>query len=77
MANLREQTSVLVKETKQRLEGEESATNGESLYRAWAAWMVSRSEETSFGAKSFGWIALGEIFENIRAVEHERSQFGW
>ncbi|THH20540.1 hypothetical protein EW146_g829 [Bondarzewia mesenterica] len=76
MAKLRDQTSLLVKDMKQKLAGE-NATDEEGLHRAWAAWMVSRSSETMFGAKSFGWIALGEVFDVIRAIEQERSVMGF
>ncbi|KZS97021.1 RdRP-domain-containing protein [Sistotremastrum niveocremeum HHB9708] len=40
------------------------------LDRWWTAWRLSRSLTTTFGARSFGWIALGTLF-NILDSLHE------
>lgn len=55
-------------------EGEERAEPSEDdicdwLTRAWTAWEISCEMEDSFGARSFGWIALGGIFDAIAEIE--------
>ncbi|KAA1468672.1 RdRP-domain-containing protein [Dentipellis sp. KUC8613] len=72
MANLRDQTSYLVKKIRDKIAGdEESFDDEEWLTRAWTAWQVSRLQDEHFGAKSFGWVALGEVFDAIRSIEQE------
>ncbi|THH20225.1 hypothetical protein EW146_g1088 [Bondarzewia mesenterica] len=77
MAQLREQTNTLVKTVRDMLGGEDDEPYEEWLHSAWAAWKVSRLQSETFGSKSFGWIALGEIFDAIKAIEQERSQWGF
>ncbi|KIM48044.1 hypothetical protein M413DRAFT_22601 [Hebeloma cylindrosporum] len=64
MAKLREATDVLVRGIKEQL-GE-----GAYLERAWMAWELSitQTQRKEFGAQSFGWIALGAIFDAIREL---------
>jgi RNA-dependent RNA polymerase len=38
-----------------------------SLYTAWAYWSIAVALQDYFGAHSFGWIALGAIFDIIKA----------
>jgi RNA-dependent RNA polymerase len=71
MAQLREQTSYLVKSVQEELAGDEETSQYEWLTRAWAAWKVSRHLKDRFGAHSYGWIALGEIFGAMKAIEQE------
>ena len=71
MAQLREQTSNLVKSVQEELAGGEETSQREWLKRAWAAWKVSRHLKDRFGAHSYGWIALGEIFGAMKAIEQE------
>ncbi len=73
MAQLREQTNYLVKAVQEDLEGGEETSQDEWLSAAWAAWTVSRHLKDRFGAHSYGWIALGGIFDAIKAIEQEAS----
>lgn len=62
-ADLVEQSSRLCEETRRMLVG--SAHNGRGrLQRYWSAWVLSRycEEEKVFGANSFQFLVLGEIF---------------
>jgi len=69
MSQLREQTGYLVKYVRDELSGDEDTSKSEWLESAWAAWEVSRYFKDRFGAHSFGWIALGEVFDAIKAIE--------
>ena len=69
MAKVRDTTDRLVKGIREELAGDDSIGSEESLYRAWTAWEFSVSQGDTFGAKSFGWIALGVIFDAIKEVE--------
>ncbi|TFY66895.1 hypothetical protein EVG20_g4194 [Dentipellis fragilis] len=72
MAELRDQTSYLVKRIRDGIAGDEASSGDEEwLTQAWTAWQVSHLQEEHFGAKSFGWIALGEVFDAIRSIEQE------
>lgn len=39
------------------------------LMYAWSAWRSSLIDKNAFGARSFGWIALGLIFDHIAELE--------
>jgi len=71
MAKMREVTEQLVRHLREELEGGEDSTLEGSLERAWAAWQLSVIKRDHFGAKSFGWLALGAIFEAIKDLEDE------
>jgi RNA-dependent RNA polymerase len=74
IAKLRDQTDLLVRGIREELAGErleEESTAEEMLARAWACWKFSVAHKERFGGKSFGWIALGAIFEAIKAIEEE------
>jgi RNA-dependent RNA polymerase len=74
MAQLREQTGYLVKFVRDELSGGaggEESTGYDWLTAAWAAWKVSQHFKDRFGAPSYGWIALGEIFDAMKAIEQE------
>lgn len=68
MAKLREQTDVLVRGIREGL-GECVSTT--YLERAWMAWelSVTQTQRKEFGAQSFGWVALGVIFDAIRELK--------
>lgn len=68
MSRLRENTDAFVTSVREELLGE-SDDPTEALRRSWAAWQVSAAEKDAFGAKSFGWIALGTIFEAIKSYK--------
>lgn len=69
MSQLREQTSFLVKYVRDELEGDDDSSQHDWLATAWTAWKVSRHLKDRFGAHSYGWIALGEMFDAIKAIE--------
>lgn len=68
MSSLRESTDVLVRAIREELSGDDDSDE-KSLERAWMAWLLSRKKGKTFGAQTFGWIALGAIFEAIREIE--------
>jgi RNA-dependent RNA polymerase len=68
MSQLREQTSFLVKCVREELSGDDDSSQSDWLAKAWTGWKVSRHLKDRFGAYSYGWIALGEIFDAIRAL---------
>jgi len=53
------------------IEGAEGTAHEESLLRAWTAWRLSQALEKTYGARSFGLIALAVAFEQMRAVDDE------
>ena len=71
MAKVREGTDRLVRGIREALAGDDDISAEDSLRRAWMAWDFSISKGNTFGAKSFGWVALGAIFEAIKEVEDE------
>jgi RNA-dependent RNA polymerase len=71
IGQLREHTGNLVKSVRDELSGDEESTHYDRLATAWAAWKVSRHFKDRFGALSYGWIALGEIFDAMKAIEQE------
>jgi RNA-dependent RNA polymerase len=72
IAQLREQTSYLIKYLREEISGDEDSSHDDWLATAWAAWKVSRHFKDRFGAHSFGWVALGEVFDAMKAIEQER-----
>ena len=72
MSQLREQTGFLVRVIRDELSGDEDSSEYDWLAMAWTAWKVSRHLKDRFGAHSYGWIALGEIFDAMRAIEHNK-----
>lgn len=72
MSSLRESTDVLVRAIREELSGDDDPLE-KSLERAWMAWQLSCTAGKNFGAQSFGWIALGAIFEAIRQIEEEEA----
>jgi RNA-dependent RNA polymerase len=76
MAKLREQTNLLVTAIREDLMGDEDLPLEDALTRAWVAWELSAVEKDAFGAKSFGWVALGGIFEVIKDIEERDKQEG-
>ncbi|KAI0033371.1 RNA-directed RNA polymerase 2 [Vararia minispora EC-137] len=69
MAKLRERTDYLVRDVREELAAAEEEDFEVALRRAWIAWKLALREEKAFGAKSFGWIALGSLFETIKEIE--------
>ncbi|KAH9025869.1 RdRP-domain-containing protein [Lactarius pseudohatsudake] len=73
IAQMRDQTSYLVKAVQEELQGGDETSQYEWLKSAWAAWKVSRHLKDRFGAHSYGWIALGELFGAMKAIEQEET----
>ena len=71
ISQLREQTNYLVKWVRDALSGDDDTSQYEWLKAAWAAWKVSRHFKARFGAHSYGWIALGEVFDAMKAIEQD------
>ena len=71
IAQLREQTGYLIKYLREELSGDDESSQYDWLATAWAAWKVSRQFKDRFGAHSFGWVALGEVFDAIKAIEQD------
>ncbi len=69
ISQLREQTSFLVKYVRDELSGDDDSSQHDWLATAWTAWKVSRNLKDRFGAHSYGWIALSEMFDAIKAIE--------
>ena len=72
MSQLREQTSFLVKGVRDELSGDDDSSEYDWLATAWTAWKVSRHLKDRFGAHSYGWIALNEVFDAMRAIEQDK-----
>lgn len=71
MSQLREQTATLVASVRDEIAGEIDTPSEKSLERAWIAYNIALMEDDYFGARSFAWIALGEIFDAIKDIEEE------
>lgn len=74
MAKMREATDILVRGTRETLEGSETATEEDYLQRAWFAWLVSLEKAGQFGGHSFGWVTLGAVFDAIRQIEEREDK---
>ena len=76
MARMREQTAALTSDIRHELAGEDDVPLTKRLRRAWIAFRVATLKEDQFGAQSFGWLALGAIFDAIKEIEEEqRTQY--
>ncbi|KAH8102595.1 RNA dependent RNA polymerase-domain-containing protein [Cristinia sonorae] len=76
ISKLREQTHALVQSVAHQLEGEIGTLPEKSLERAWVAYRMSLlMEEGYFGARSFGWFALRQVFDAIKVIENENQGF--
>ncbi|CCM00938.1 uncharacterized protein FIBRA_02985 [Fibroporia radiculosa] len=71
MSQMREQTATLVNSVRVEISGDDDTPAEESLRRAWIAYKVALIDPDYFGARSFTWIAMGEIFDAIRDIEAE------
>ena len=69
MSQMREQATTLVDGVRYDISGEEGTMPETSLKRAWVAFRLAGMEGHAFGAKSFSYIALGEVFESIKVIE--------
>lgn len=71
MSKAREQTALLVKVIRTELAGDDNTTRLETLERAWTCWRVANAEKDTFGARTLGLIALGMMFDTMKAIEDE------
>ena len=69
MSKLREQTTTLVDGVRFDISGEEGTLPEKSMERGWIAFRIALLEDDAFGARSFSWIAMGEIFDAIKFIE--------
>ncbi|KAI0762892.1 RdRP-domain-containing protein [Fomes fomentarius] len=74
MSQMREQTATLVGNVKREISGDNDVLPEMSLQRAWTAYRLSRFKDDDFGARSFGWIVLGCIFDAIKEIEVEEEE---
>ena len=76
MTKLRDQTDLLVKGIRDRLEGDDGDSPEDVLRRAWHAWLLAYRKQKAeiFGAHSFGWVALGVIFEALKEIDERETR---
>lgn len=75
MSKMREQATTLVDGMRFDISGEEGTLPEKSMERAWVAFRIASIQDEAFGARSFAWIAMGEIFDAIRAIEQSEGLF--
>lgn len=75
MSHLREQATTLVDGMRFDISGEEGTLPDKSMERAWVAFRIASMEEETFGARSFAWVAMGEIFDAIKTIEDSEGAF--
>ncbi|KAK7694554.1 hypothetical protein QCA50_001740 [Cerrena zonata] len=75
MSTMRERTATLAQEVGLQIEGDEGTLPYKSLERAWVAYRIANLEDDRFGARSFGWVALGEVFDAIKKIEESEGYF--
>jgi RNA-dependent RNA polymerase len=71
ISKLRESTDSLVRGVREQLFGENTSEE-QYLNRGWFAWKMSIKRGNYFGANSFHWIALGAIFEAVKAIKEKK-----
>ncbi|KXN89871.1 RNA-dependent RNA polymerase 1 [Leucoagaricus sp. SymC.cos] len=77
MTKVRETSDTLVKAIRLELEGDEDRTLEDYLKYAWLAWELSyvEAKKEKIGAKGFGWLALGAVFDAMKQIEeHDASE---
>ena len=62
---------MLVGAVKAEISGSDEVPAETSLRRAWVAYRLGSMEQDTFGARSFAWIALGNIFDAIKELEED------
>lgn len=71
MSKMRDQTTATVDSIRYELSGEEGTLPEMSMERAWVAYCIAYIQDDAFGARSFAWIAMGEIFDAIKTIEED------
>ena len=79
MSQMRDQTTILAAELREGVsacDGDDEGTTNylDSLRRAWTAYKLSTMRPQLFGSRSFGLIALGEIFDCIKRIDEARTR---
>lgn len=71
ISKLREMTDSLVRQVRETLEGDDSKPAQNYLRDAWMAWNLSTtdSRKSMYGARGFGWVALGALLDAVRILE--------
>lgn len=71
MSQMREQSTALVGSVMDEIRGDENTPHKIGLQRAWTAYRLAYVEGDTFGARSFAWLALNNIFDAIKNMEEE------
>jgi RNA-dependent RNA polymerase len=66
---MRRDATSLCEQIQEEIEGPEETSDEDILQRAWIAWKVALAYDESFGAKSFGLLALDVMFSTIRKMD--------
>jgi RNA-dependent RNA polymerase len=76
---MREVTTVLVRDIRDELKGDENSTLDDWLRRSYIAWKLSMLaiEDEVYGAQSFWWVSLGAVFDAVRAIKTEEEGNDW
>lgn len=69
ISGMREEVTILAGRIRVEIEGPEDASEEETLLRAWTAWNVAVGLGETFGAKSFGLLALDVAFDTMNRME--------
>ncbi|PVG04809.1 RdRP-domain-containing protein [Serendipita vermifera] len=65
---MRREATSLCETIREEIEGSEETSYEDTLQRAWVAWKVALAYSESFGAKSFGLLALDVMFSTFREM---------
>lgn len=76
MAQMRDQASLLVARILRDIVGSNGDDKKEIVKRAWVAFRVSTMRPDEFGSRSFGLIALRELFDAIKSLEENAAESG-
>ncbi|KIP09625.1 hypothetical protein PHLGIDRAFT_503395 [Phlebiopsis gigantea 11061_1 CR5-6] len=69
ISEMREQGSILVNRIAIQLAGPDGDDKEEMLKRAWLAYRISTLHPDAFGSRSFGIVAMHEIFDAVKSIE--------
>lgn len=73
MSTLNEGTARLVQKQREGIAGDDTVDIYSRLGRSWLAFHIARANQKEFGAQSFGWIALGCIFDVLDEIEQDEN----
>ncbi|KAI5478467.1 hypothetical protein MNV49_005108 [Pseudohyphozyma bogoriensis] len=73
IARLQEHTADLFARLRQEIAGDEEGDVALQAERAWAAWHAAlRSNQEEYGVKTFAWIVLGVLLDNVAELNGEK-----